>query len=261
MKNVCKAKLIAVLAMAINIAIYLTRPGGESYVFITDFMAVVLALSASVVGYYSFKRYGLRSIHGKALFLILFGISLWFIAELFWLLFGRIVYYYVEFLRLIGYVPLTAGFFYALLTTSSSLRERKGELLAVFGLFMAFSVIYLNIIPILFGQLTVIHSILVNGYLVMDFALLFGIGLLAWATFSFRGGYLSKAWMLFTLGFVSIFLFDLVFALTYPIYRHGSLIELLWLAGYILIALGFYYHMHAIGKLKKGIKKLKKKKK
>lgn len=264
MKDIHKAELATLLAILLTVVVYLFRPGGGSYIFITDLMAVIFSFAAVVTGYFAMRTYGFRSLHGKAMFLMLMGMSIWFVTEVLWIIFMSPIRMLLESLRFAGYVPITGGFFFALSVSSPRFREEKGNIILVLGTFLLFSIAYLMSLPVILGQ-PLIENILTSGYIVTDFAMLFGIALLVRVSISLRGGMMSKGWFIFILAFLSLLVFDVNFALNYQTYAGGNLSEVFWLLTYILVSFGFYYNIHAIsilrGRMKRKAKKKKKSKK
>ena len=107
---------------------------------------------------------------------------------------------------------------------------------------MIFSIIYLNLIPIIFGGVSLLVSLLTAGYVVADFVLLFGLFLLVNACLACRKGSISIGWLIIAIAFVSTFVFDVYYAFYFQSYAFGDLIEVFWLANYILLSYGFFYH-------------------
>ncbi len=251
MKSIEKVCIATGASIALAILLYAFRIGGESYIFITDVAAVVFSLISVITGILAIRVYNIRSLHGRALFLILLGISMWFIAEVLWIIFMSPLRLVLEALRISGYIPMTMGFFYVLSISDPRFREEKKSILLLLSGFLIFSIAYLNAVPVLLGQQSIVESIITNGYIVADFSLIFGIALLLKVSLSFRGGYMSRVWMIFSLGFLAILIFDLNFALNYKTYDQGNPSEIFWLLNYILISFGFYYNRHVISRLKR----------
>lgn len=236
--------MIAVLL--VTVIIYLTRLGGDKYIFLTDFLAVLYSFFAIVFGIYAIRIYSLKSLQGKALFLIVLGLIIWFMAELIWLVLFQSAFYYVEFLRFFGYVPLIAAFFSVSSISDPILRKQKKKLFYLFAIFLIFAIVYLNIIPVIFGGTSLVENILNNGYVVADFVLLFGIFLLLKTSLAFKKGSLSPGWLIIALGFIALFIFDVYFAFYFETYYFGDFIEIFWLLPYILLSYGFFYHHQAM---------------
>lgn len=253
MNKIFIASLIAVVGLIFSIAVYVFKIGGEHFIFITDFIAALYSLIAVVFGIMAFRIYK-NSLHGKSLILILMGIFLWSSAEILWLLFFTKIYVAVESLRLLGYIPLTIGFFYALIVSDPKFRQEKKHILIVIVAFLIFSAIYLILTPVVLGAQSLLKSITINGYIGADFSLLFGIFLLMKVSFSYKGGYMSKVWFIFAAAFACAFFFDLYFAFYWKTYYQGSYKEILVLLNYILTALGFYYNIYAMNSLRDAVK-------
>ena len=257
MNKMKQAIITAVLIVFFTIIIYLLKIGGRNFIFITDVLAIFYVAVALYFGYKAYLKYTLASIHGKSLFLMLFGLFLWFLAEVLWMLFQTHVLVVLESLRLLGYIPFSIGFIYILKLSDPKFREHNKHLLEIMGLFLLFAVIYLTLVPIFFGHESFFQTITTNGYIITDFILLFGIGILLKVSHSFRGGKMSRAWMLFAVGFSFVFLFDLYFAIYHNSYYFGHIAEIFWLLGYVFVAFGFYYNCLFLESLEKIVQERK----
>jgi len=251
-----------IVVLLVTIFIYLTRFGGEKYIFLTDILALIYSFITVVLGILAVRIYSLKSYQGKALFLIVLGIFIWFLAELIWLIFFLSAYYYVEFLRFFGYIPLIAAFLIVSSISDPTFRKRRKKLIYLFIVFLIFTVIYLNVLPIIFGTTSLLENILNNGYIVADFVLLFGIFLLVRTSLAFKKGSLSIGWLVIAVAFIALFIFDIYFAFNFNSYNFGDLIEIFWLLPYILLSYGFFYHYQAMNDFLKstwGVEKTEKK--
>ena len=234
---------IAIIAFVLPLMLYLKKIGGDNFLYLTDMVAALYSFIVVVVGFI-FLKDKKDTLYGRSLLLILFGIFFWFLADFFWLLFAEKVYLFVESLRLFGYIPMTLGFFYIFRSSYPNFKEPKMYVIILYSFFI-FSIIYLFVIPILFGQESLLDSLTINGYLIADFILTFGIFLLIIVSYLYRGTFLSIIWFIFALAFISVFSFDIHFASVWETYYFGHISELLLLLNYILTALGFYfYHIY-----------------
>jgi len=232
--------------------IYTYRLGGDNYVFLTDVLAVIFSLAAIVVGILTMHLYGgLKTLHGKALFYFILGISSWFLAELIWLTFDGSAVYVSETLRILGYIPIALGFHTSLRISDVKFKYTRKKVFTIFIMFMIFAIIYLNVIPITLNPASFLSNLLSNGYIIADFVLLFGMFSLVKVSFSFKKGYLSYGWIFMAIAFTCVFIFNVYFAL-FP-FAFGDTIEIFWLASYIFLAYGFFYLRYSLVELKKRI--------
>jgi len=246
MNDIKKGFIAMIAILLVTIILYFTRFGGEKFVFLTDFLAVIFSFFAVVMGIYAVKMYSLKSLQGKALFLIVLGIGIWFTAELIWLVFFTTAYIYVEILRFLGYIPLIAAFFSVSSLSDPDLRKQRKKWFYLFAIFLIFTIIYLNVVPVIFGSTSLLENILNNGYVVVDFVILFGVFLLLKTSIAFKKGSLSLGWLIVALAFIALFIFDVYFAFNFDYYNFGDLIEIFWLAPYIIISYGFFFHYWAM---------------
>jgi hypothetical protein len=241
---------VAGAALLSVIFIYLYKPGGGNYLLLTDVLAAVLPMAAMAIGIMTMQLYGgLKTLHGKALSYFILGVSSWFLAELVWLVFNGPALYVSEALRILGYVPIALGFHTSLRISDVKFKYTRKRVFTIFLMFILFSVIYLNVIPITMDPSSIVLNVLSNGYIVADFILLFGMFSLVKVSFSFKKGYLSYGWIFMALAFACVFIFDLYFAMY--AYSFGDPIEVFWLAGYIFLSYGFFYLRYSMVELKK----------
>ncbi len=236
-----KGFIVMAIVLLATIVMYLTRFGGDNYIFLTDFLAVFYSFSAAVLGIYAVRIYSLKSLQGKTLFLIVLGIASWFLAELIWIIFSQSVRYYSELLRFLGYIPLILAFFSVSSISDPELRKQRKKFIYLFIIFLIFAIIYLNIIPVVFGGASLLENVLNNGYIVADFVLLFGIFLLVKTSLAFKKGSLSIGWLIIAIAFIPVFIFDVYFAFNFSSYLSGDIIEIFWLSTYIVLGYGFFY--------------------
>jgi hypothetical protein len=240
-----------ITGLLLTILVYSYRLGDQNYVLLTDALAAAFSLITIAIGYLTMRLYGgLKTLHGRALLCFILGVSSWFLAELVWLAFGAA--YISEALRILGYVPMALGFHTSLLISDVKFRYTRKRVFSLFLAFMAFAVVYLNVIPVTLNPSSLLGNIMSNGYLVADFVLLFGLFSLVKVSFSFKRGYLSFGWIFMALAFACVFVFDVWFAL-YP-YAFGDPIEIFWLASYIFLSYGFFYLRYSLVELRKAIK-------
>lgn len=246
--------IVTAAVLIITIFIYAYRVGGDYYILLTDVLAAVLCFAAIVVGYFTMRLYGsLKTLHGKALSYFIIGLSLWFLAETLWLIYGTSALFLLEELRFLGYIPLALGFHTSLLISDVKFKYTRKRLFMMFIIFITFAVMYLNIVPVATSAQTLIENIMSNGYIIADFVLLFGMFSLVKVSFSFKKGYLSYGWIFMALAFTSVFIFNVYFALK-PFY-YGDPIEIAWLANYIFLSYGFFYLRYSLVELRQAIKK------
>ncbi len=244
--------VFVVIALFLTIFVYAYKSGGENYVFLTDVLAVLFSSVTIVIGVSTMRLYGgLKTLHGKALFFFILGISSWFLAELIWLIFNEPVAFVSETLRILGYIPIALGFHTSLRISDVKFKYTRKRVFTIFVLFIMFAIIYLNVIPIALSPSSLLDNILSNGYIVADFILLFGMFSLVKVSFSFKKGYLSYGWIFMAIAFACVFIFDIYFAM-FP-YTFGDPIEIFWLANYIFLSYGFFYLRYSLIELKNKI--------
>lgn len=242
MNNVEKGFIATIALLIVTILTYITKVGGNNFILFTDILAVVYSFVVVLLGIFAVKIYSLKSLQGKVLFSMVLGSTSWFLAELIWLIFLKHGVYYSEFLRFFGYAPFVIGFFITSDISDPEFRKHKKKLIYLFIIFLISSVMYLNIVPIVFGGTSLLENLLNNGYIVADFILLFGVYLLLKTSLAFKKGSMSFGWLVMSIAFMSTFIFDVYFAFNFKTYLFGDIIEIFWLTTYVLLAYGFFYH-------------------
>ncbi len=238
------ALYIAAAAFFAAFFVYYARIGDGHFIVVTDALAAIYAISALLTGVYALQGKQ-NTDYYASLGLIAIGLMLWGLAELLWLFFTGHVYLLVEGLRLLGYIPMLFGFFFILRTANPKFFEQKGYILPALASVIVFSVVSLILAPVLSDKLSLLDSITINGYILVDVTLLVGIMLLVHASYRYRGTFLSLIWVCFALSFLAIFTFDIMFASIWQQYYFGHPYEILILASYVLMGLGFYfYHLY-----------------
>jgi len=233
----------------ITILTYLVKFGGESHIFITDFLAALYSFIAIVIGIFAIKIYSLKSLQGKTLALIVLGIISWFLADFIFLIFSSPARYYSESLRFLGYLPLIIAFFGVLRISDPAVRESRRKLFYFFGIFLTFSIVYLGILPLVLGSKSFLGVVLTEGYVMADFILLFGVFLLLKTSLAFKTGSMEKGWLVIAIAFLSTFIFDLYFAFNSQVYSFGDFMEIFWLLTYVLLAYGLFLHYKSMKNL------------
>jgi hypothetical protein len=246
-----KINLAVAGCLAITIVLYLTRLGGSRYVLLTDILTLIFAIMAVAAGVQAMRIYG-KSLQGQALKMLTLGVGIWALAELVWLLFFSSAYVVVETLRFVGYVPLILAFVKILKVSDPAFRRQRRKWVTLFGGLLIFSGAYLLVLPTILGEVAFWDNFTNNGYVLVDFILLFGIFLLLRTTMRFSKGSLAEGWLILAMGFLSLLIFDIYFAFQYASYAFGDFIEIFWVITYLLLALGFWKQYSAMKNMMSG---------
>lgn len=243
------ALIITIIVLLIDLLLYIFQPLGENLYFITDWTVVVFALAAVITGYYALRLHGTETLHGKALLFLVLGSLFWAFGELFWALLETIlkvepfpsiadVFWYI------GYPLFGIGLYYIWKITRASAAKQRIFIGALAILATLIIVSFYGIFPHLADPgLTKLERAIVLGYVILDFAVIVGEIIII---VSLLGRELIKPWAIILIaGFFTVFA-DIMFAQIASLYESGSFFGVLWDAGYILMAFGFFYYRQTI---------------
>jgi hypothetical protein len=232
--------------------VYVFRPGGDpvNVIFgnIVSVAAALIAVLALIWLLLNMRDLELSDAHNKWLFFAL-GMLLYFLGETTWMIYEAILGLdpypsIADVFWLMGYLPLFVGLIYTIRETRVSFWSSKTPLLCVItgGLAAVFYIYLLR--PILADTGTLLIERLVScAYPVLD---LFLIVLTVTILVFYHKGMLGKPWLFVLSGFVLFGIADGLFSYfswtgAYYELPYYDLIDLLWLGGYWLIALGAIY--------------------
>ena len=206
---------------------------------------------ASIVLLFVVRFYGHKSTEGRVWSLITIGVLLWTVAELIWGLdvllwemgysgMPALLIDNTDYPFLAGYVFIAFGFIYK--ARNTELKSNLGYTFIVGLLAGTFAIIsmYVVALPVLSSSgFTSSEKFFQIAFVALD-VLLFGIGLsiaLYWGTS------ISKGWYLLSAALFSMMIADIGYSALalQNIYFDGSLIELSWVAAYLLIGLAANY--------------------
>ena len=248
---------VAIVSLVFTLIVFLEPISEENYKNLSDTMFVVEAIIAGILIYYVAQLYGIKTINGRIWALMALGIFLWALGETIW------AYYEVikgedtpypsvaDVAWIMGYPFL----FIALIMQSKMVevplkREEIGALISFVGIISIITIAYL-IEPIIAEETgpdySVSQKITDLAYPTMDLFLLFFVGLIF---LKFRGGNISKSWLLLLLGFFIMALADIFFAYqcwqgTYETAAFPK-VDLLWIYSYAIFAVGAWYTVNIL---------------
>ena len=242
----------AVVFMLVETSVYAFRLlDGHNHVVFADVSAVIAAVVAfgalahALVGY---RRQGPIDKSVYKWFSLAIGIFLYFLGELTWMIYEAVLskdpYPSVaDAFWLLGYIPLFIGLMYAIRETRVSFFSARTPLLClVAGTIIAASFVFL-MRPILAStEISSLEKLFDLAYPILDLLLI--IPTLTILVF-YEGGLLGKPWLFILAGFISFAIGDSLFSYFSWIGIYEllpfRLIDLLWLVGYLAIALGAIY--------------------
>jgi len=253
---------IMILTLLININLYIFRPLGENFYIISDWVLVVCAFAAMVLGFYAFKFHGFKSIQGKALFFLSLGSLFWFLGEFSWAFLEVVMGIEVPFPSIgdlfwyIGYPLFFVGLYYIWKTIGTKIKCNMKCLSILVLMLILIAVSIYGCYPTFIDvEMTLFEKTLSIGYVALDLILVVS-GLFILLTFS--KGNLLKPWFFIILSLIVCTFADISFTLAGSLYETGGLLDFLWNFDYILLAFGFFYYRQIITEAIKDGKHLKK---
>jgi len=227
----------------LNVIIYLAVPvddaNFENYTSIVYDSAVLIS---ALVLFYVFAFYKFKSFEGKFWLLMGIGMFLWFIAEVIW-------YYYIsinenpfpsiaDFFFLLAYIPIYAGIVYKSKFSKMKFDARKIAAMIISVLLFLIPAYIWVIQPIIDdGTYGFTEKAISVAYPVLDIILLAFAVIIA----LYWGSTVSKGWYIISLSFMIMTIADTLFAAMEWQENYDPRWELLWVASYLLFAIGALY--------------------
>jgi hypothetical protein len=221
--------------------------GADSTYIVYDGSIVI----ATLVLFWVFRFYGLKSFEGKVWLVMAVGCTLWMVAELSWGL-SVASYYFspdapweglrdaVDYIFLPGYALVTLAMVYKAKYAKLRADDAKAYAIACVVSIFAMVSVFLVLLPTLASpDLTQFNKFVNIAYVVMDLVLL-GLGM---AIALYWGSAVSKGWYIIAVAMLMMTIADIGYAALdwRGIYFDGNFIELFWIASYLLLALGAHY--------------------
>jgi hypothetical protein len=235
--------LAASLALA---AIYaLAQPLGAMLVLLSDTLSVLVSGSTSILALILVRKMGAGGKLGRVNLALFLAVFLWFIGELTWAIYevgrGVDVPYpsYADIFYLAGYGPAIVAVYGFILIFRECLTELKAALSTITGLLIVGLTYVLLLDPIMNSSADMLTRAFDVAYPTLDAVLLI---LAVTMVMVFEGSRTATSWLYVSTGFLLTAFADIAFSLgtLEGWYFSGHPIELLWLWGYVAMALGFY---------------------
>lgn len=239
--------------------------GGEQNSLLRSLIYLSSTFLSVAAGIFLVRTYGMKNQHGKAFLLITIGLVSWLIGECLW------VFY--DFVLQIDPYPSLADFFYLaaypfiVWGLIKEIRIAEIKFKNVNKLVLAFCGVMSLIFIIAVGYFEIFVAYDPTSSLIDNLVVAYGFGDLSLAipallvlilAFEYKGGKIFTPWILVFLGLVLYLLADVLFAVFLDqyledVYPYGSM-DLLWIGGYLLIALGLSEIAYLIRSIQKKLR-------
>ncbi|MEM2122347.1 MAG: hypothetical protein QXE79_01795 [Candidatus Bathyarchaeia archaeon] len=213
----------------------------------TDYSVAILSFLPVASGFQLIRRYSFSSIFGKCFSFLTSASALWFLGEALWPIQTRVLGVGMPFpsvsdlLWMSGYIFFGFGLYTMFKMFNPATITGRKKFILILLLTLVASVFTLILTLQIYKGAPFIEQIIYTWYLVMDVVFL---GLLSVIFQTFRGGKVSKAWLIMISGLAAIFLADILFNLATYMDSEVQLLsgDLIYMIGYSLMALSFIEH-------------------
>lgn len=265
-----RSALVGTIALFVGLAIlYLLQLTGWRHPLVTNSLFLIAPGLAVLAGFHIARIYRLSSLEGSVMAFLTAGLACWFI--------GECLFFAFQFIFHINPFPSAADVFYIgayFLIFIGLVREITAQrvnwrnfnpfALAMIILLtgaLAFIVGYFGIFLAYNAASPLLDNIVAMAYGVGDLMVLIPTLFVLKMALDFRGGKLFAFWMFVLVALLCIMVGDILFAIftdQYKALQPGyNLIDLAWIAGYLLFAYGFFYTAETIKEIRATIGKTK----
>lgn len=270
MKKTKRLWIIIGTVVLFNLIMSLTGWGGEKVqLYIGDITPVICSLISAVCLFITFRKFKEFDAAKIAWMLIFIGILLDFFAEstyatlemVFAVDINAVFPTIADYIWCAAYLPLFAGLFVMFMGYKKSGfpmgNVKVYSILAPVILIILSVVIYFLLIPIINDTETqTIEKVFYLFYPLGDLFIVIPTLILMYITSLFGKGVISRPWKYLAIGFAFFTIADLLYSyLSWQgVYESGSIIDIAWNAGYLLIGLSGLYQVELIESIEGGAK-------
>lgn len=242
---------------------YLVGPSSQAD--LNQLISLAPPIIAAIAGIYLVRAFGLGSENGKVMFLIATGILFWALGEIGWFVYKNVLLVdpfpsLVDVIYLIGYIFLFLGLRQAFKLAAVSWQEIAKTAGKAAG-FYVLSAICLIALVLYFGiyraydpSESLLFNLVSIGYGIADLLLFFFASGAYLVTRVYQGGRLGSFWSILATGFFITLAADILFAIFEAQYvsdlKPFTYLDLLWAAGYLVIAYAFIINHQMIMAIK-----------
>ena len=241
------ARYVVAAAVAVLAALlyFVAQPWSDLLVSLTDVMFVLVSGACSLFAFMVVRKWGIRGAFGEAHLGLFLFVLLQFFGELTWTIYEVVFHVEVPYpsladlFYLAGYVAGIVGLMRFLSFFARKLPMRRIVLSIIFGLVIVGSTFIFLLSTLITEQADIYTKAFDVAYPGFDAILL---SLVVAVFLTLKGGKLAPSWLWIGLGVLLTAIVDIIFSLgtLQGWYYSGHPIELLWVWGYVSMALGFY---------------------
>ncbi len=240
--------IVAVEALFSLISLIMIASNSSLIGLFTDYAVPICAFFTVIAGFMLIKKYGsFGSLFGKCFSFLTIGLTLWFLGEALWPVYTRVLNIeepfpsLMDYLWMSGYIFIGVGVYiiFRIFKLNLILKRITRFLIIFLTLIGVLAIIFLT--PIIYKGASILEQVIYCYYLAADIVIL---SILIAVHRVFKGGEVSKAWLILILGITVTFLADIFYNLATSINSefYLSLGDLIYINGYSLIALGLIEH-------------------
>lgn len=226
---------------------------GFAFILLREGLYLSTSLLATLAGIFALKMFGIKNERAKTLLFLTLGIGYWFM--------GEVLFNYYEYVLQIDPYPSAADIFYVLAypllliglineirIAQITWRKIHKPTVFLFGLvafLLSLVVFYFGIYQAYDAQKTVLGNIVAMSYGVGDLLLILANIFVLILVWEFRGGKLSRVWLLMFFSFILTLVADILFAIFNEQYDaqlwfYKSLLDFFWMISYLLFAAALF---------------------
>lgn len=204
---------------------------------------------AVLFGVYAVFQYGIKSVHGEAFAYVAAGIFCWFVGEMIYTIMQYGFNYepfpsFTDLIYIAGYPIMTIGLFKEISFASIKWDTKKVAQVALLSMLLFTATITASYFFAYKHDNTALEKLINIIYNVGDFVLVFLLVFLTVITHEYKEGKIFESWTAIFIGILFTFLADIFYGLLNPLYIEGEKsvmnLDLLYIAGYLCIAYGFF---------------------
>lgn len=258
------AIIFAVIYSAIA-GVYFSKTSNE----FQGILFLIPPLLATLFGLYAASTYKLENIHGKSMAFLALGMACFFIGETLFFMY-QYVFHKMPFpsvadvFYLLAYPMILIGLLIEVRMHKPRLSEFNKSALAIMGGVLAVLiavVTYFGIYKAYDPDAAFFANWIAASYGIGDIIILIPAMYVLKLAFDYKGGKLFNSWILIFFAMLFMLSGDILFATYSTQYSAGAwpytLIDLLWVASYLLFAYSFYYTASVLRELRKKLIKPK----